>query len=67
MFGFLRKREKGSAYRLDSDHEARLRKMEAEIARLKKAICLAGPFYSAKKDSTPKEQGEKEDGENISE
>ena len=67
MFGFLRKREKGSAYRLDSDHEARLRRMEAEIARLKKALCLSGPFYSAKKNEAAKKQGEKEDDENISE
>jgi len=38
MFGFLRKIEKGSSFRLDRDQEARLRKMEADIARIKKLL-----------------------------
>ena len=38
MFGFLRKREKGSAYSLEADQERRLRKAEKDIARLKKDI-----------------------------
>lgn len=61
MFGFLRKREKGSAYKLDLDQERRLHDVERDIARLKKDIVEL--FISQTLSKTDIERtGEKEDG-----